>query len=185
MRDVLDSLERSYPFLRIVRMPFGGSHQRAKGFIINECLDVARGAWITLLDADIMLPPDYFERLASQSEDATFVVPDGRHMLSAETTAAVLLGLERPWESYDALLESAGEYRHHESEGVPPGFCQSVRRTVFEAIRYQELDHFEGSDWWFSAQVIEQFGKETRLAGLRVLHLDHGGSQWYGTEKQF
>jgi len=183
--DVLDSLERSYPFLRIVRMPFGGSHQRAKGFIINECLDVARGAWITLLDADIMLPPDYFERLASQSEDATFVVPDGRHMLSAETTAAVLLGLERPWESYDALLESAGEYRHHESEGVPPGFCQSVRRTVFEAIRYQELDHFEGSDWWFSAQVIEQFGKETRLAGLRVLHLDHGGSQWYGTEKQF
>ena len=183
--DVLDSLERRCPTLRLVRMPFGAAHSRAKGFIINECLDVALGAWITLLDADIMLPPDYFKRLDSQPESATFVVPDGRHLLSPEMTAAILLGLERPWESYEALLESPGEYRHHESDGVPPGFCQSVRRTVFEAIRYQELDHFEGSDWWFSAQVIEQFGKETRLTGLRVLHLDHGGSQWYGTDKQF
>ncbi len=183
--DVLDSLEQQCPTLRLVRMPFGAQHSRAKGFIINECLDLARGAWITLLDADIMLPPDYFQRLDGQPESATFVVPDGRHMLSPETTAAILLGLERPWESYEALLESPGEYRHHESDGVPPGFCQSARRAVFEAIRYQELDHFEGSDWWFSAQVIEKFGKETRLSGLRVLHLDHGGSQWYGTDKQF
>ncbi len=183
--DVLDSLAAQCPELTIIRMPFTPQHDRAKGFIINECIDLARGAWITLLDADIMLPPDYFARLDREPEDTRFVVPDGRHMLSPETTARVLLGLSHPWADYDALLESDGEYRHHESEGVPPGFCQSVRRAVLEKIRYQELDHFEGSDWWFSAQVIECFGKETRLEGLRVLHLDHGGSQWYGTDRHY
>jgi hypothetical protein len=183
--DVLDSLSETFPNLHIIRMPFATGHSRSKGFIINECLEVASGSWITFLDADILLPPDYFSRLESQSADTVFVAPEGRQMLSTGETAAVLLGISQPWKNYDLALEAAGEYRHMESEGVPPGFCQSVRRIVLNDVRYEELKHFEGSDWWFGAKVIEKFGEEERLDGLRVLHLDHGGSQWYGTGKQF
>ena len=145
---------------------------------------LATGEWVTLLDADILLPPDFFARLDALGDDAIFAAPEGRHMLDAATTARILLGEFRPWDHYNELRQQAEEYRHHESDGVPPGFCQSVRRLVFESVRYEELDHFEGSDWWFSRRVMDQFGPVRRLDGMAVLHLDHGGSQWYGTGKQ-
>jgi len=182
--DVLDTLQIACPALKLHRVPFGERRTRAKGFMINECVALASGEWITLLDADIVLPPDYFARLDTLGATAQFVAPEGRHMLTPEATARILLGEIRPWEDYNSLHAHAVEYRHHESDGVPPGFCQSIRRSVFETVRYEELDHFEGSDWWFSKRVLAQFGPETRLDGLGVLHLDHGGSQWYGTGKQ-
>ena len=182
--DVLDSLQSAHPGLHITRVPFSPDRSRSKGFMINECSALATGAWITLLDADIVLPPDYFARLDALPESAHFAAPEGRHMLTAETTARILLGDIRPWEDYNALQAATSEYRHRESDGVPPGFCQSLRRAVFASAHYEELDHFEGSDWWFSKRVTEQFGPETRLDGMGVLHLDHGGSQWYGTGKQ-
>lgn len=180
--DVLDDVQARYPELGVRRIPFGAGRDRAKGFMINECTALASGDWITLVDADILLPPDYFAQLDALGEEAVFAAPEGRYMLSPETTAAILLGEIRPHDDYAALQQ--GEYRHRESLGLPPGFCQSVRRNVFEEIRYAELDHFEGSDWLFSKQVVDTHGPETRLEGMGVLHLDHGGSQWYGTGKQ-
>lgn len=52
-------------------------------------------------------------------------------------------------------------------------------------MKYAELDHFEGADMWFGMALQGKYGKETRLSGVPVLHLDHGGSQWYGTTKHF
>jgi hypothetical protein len=182
--DVLDSLQAVYPALELRRIPFAPDRLRAKGFLINECVELAAGDWVTLLDADILLPPDYFTQVDAFNADAVFAAPEGRHMLDATTTARILLGEFRPWDHYNELREQAEEYRHHESDGVPPGFCQSVRRHVFESVRYEELDHFEGSDWWFSRRVMDLFGPVRRLDGMSVLHLDHGGSQWYGTGKQ-
>ncbi|MBL7647150.1 MAG: glycosyltransferase family 2 protein [Candidatus Hydrogenedentes bacterium] len=182
--DVLDSLQAVYPALTLRRIPFAPDRLRAKGFLINECTALASGEWITLLDADILLPPDYFVRLDALEAEVVFAAPEGRHMLDATATARILLGEIRPWDHYNELRQQAAEYRHHESDGVPPGFCQSVRRRVFDSVRYEELDHFEGSDWWFSRRVMDQFGPVRRLDGMAVLHLDHGGSQWYGTGKQ-
>ena len=182
--DVLDSLQSVYPALTLRRIPFAPDRLRAKGFLINECTALASGEWVTLLDADILLPPDYFARLDALDTDAVFAAPEGRHMLDAATTARILLGEFRPWDHYNELRQQASEYRHQESDGVPPGFCQSVRRRVFDAVRYIELDHFEGSDWSFSRRVMDEFGPVRRLDGMAVLHLDHGGSQWYGTGKQ-
>ncbi len=182
--DVLDSIQAVYPALTLRRIPFAPDRLRAKGFLINECTALASGDWVTLLDADILLPPDYFVRLDALDADTVIVAPEGRHMLDATATARILLGEIRPWDHYNELRQQAAEYRHHESDGVPPGFCQSVRRRVFDSVHYEELDHFEGSDWWFSRRVMDQFGPVRRLDGMAVLHLDHGGSQWYGTGKQ-
>ena len=68
---------------------------------------------------------------------------------------------------------------------MPIGFCQCVRTKCMESVKYNEYEHFEGADWRFGVDIREQFSKELRLEGKPVLHLDHGGSQWYGTQKHF
>lgn len=179
--DLLDSMELTFPHLRVVRAPFSGQHVTSKGFMINESVRMASGEWVVLLDADIILPPDFFERLAKAPDEAAFAVPDGRKMLTPQTTAAVLLGAVKPWEAWGDLLRGAGEYRRSEGQGAAVGFCQIVRRHCFERVCYEEMNHFEGADWKFGKDMAETFGKEYRLSGAPVLHLDHGSSQWYGT----
>ncbi|HPO12570.1 MAG TPA: glycosyltransferase [Candidatus Hydrogenedentes bacterium] len=181
--DLIDSMRRAHPRLRIVRAPFSEDYVRAKGFMINESFHASSGKWIVLLDADIILPPDFFATLDKHTEGAYFVAPDGRRMLTPETTARILLGDIRPWENYEALALSEGEYRFREANRTPIGFCQCVRREVLEKNPYHELDHFESSDWFFGWETIKRFGKERRMEGMVVLHLDHGGSQWYGAAK--
>jgi hypothetical protein len=182
--DLIDTMRRAFPALRIVRSPFPKRDARSKGFMINESLRLASGAWITLLDSDIVLPPKTYATIERLKEDTHFIALDGRTMLSPEITARILLGEVRPWECYETLAAEGGEHRARESDGIPIGFFQCVRREVFDKIQYIELDHFEGSDWFFGKTVVGQFGPETRLPGLRALHLDHGGSQWFGAGKQ-
>ncbi len=182
--DLLDGMRDAFPALRIVRAPFDEGRARAKGFMINEAARVASGEWVLLMDADILLPPDTFARMAAAADtDATFIAPDGRKMLSPEVTSRILLGEIRPWECHEALLETPGELRVREADGVPIGFFQCVRREILERIRYHELDHFEASDWLFGRDATGAYGRETRLRDFHVLHLDHSGSQWYGTAK--
>jgi len=152
--------------------------------VINESVRAASGEWIVLLDADTILAPNMFAKMEEVADTSDFIVPDGRKMLTAETTARVLLGELQPWRDWEALLESPGEYRLREADGVPIGYFQCVRKTCMKKVQYMELDHFEGADWWFGYHMRESFGQETRLSGVPVLHLEHGGSQWYGTQKQ-
>ena len=181
--DLLDGMRDAFPQLRIVRSPFSEGNVRAKGFMINESVTAASGEWILLMDADILPPPDVFARMEELPPDAHFVAPDGRKMLSPETTSRVLLGEVRPWECYDELLESPGEIRYREADGIPIGFFQCIRRDILKRVPYHELDHFESSDWLFGRDAGVHYGREIRLP-INVLHLDHSGSQWYGTSKQ-
>jgi len=181
--DILDGLRLTYPEVRIVRSPFHPHFRKAKGMMINESRKLAHGKWLLLLDSDIVLPPDFLAQADVLAKDAHYIAPEGRKMLPPDITAKVLLGEVRPWECTEELLSGPGDERMFECDGIPPGFCQLVRRDIFDEIRYTELDHFEGSDWWFSKYIVDRFGKEARLPG-RVLHLDHGGSQWYGVSKQ-
>lgn len=184
--DLLDSISISYPELRIVRVPFAMDNASSKGFMINEAAQMATGEWCILLDSDIIVPPDLLEQIDANDEAGVmFMAPDGRKMLSRETTHRVLLGEYGPWDDWDGALRTAGEYRYREAKSVPIGYCQIVRRSCLLEIPYTELDHFEGADMWFGVQMIEKYGKEKRLSGMPVLHLDHGGSQWYGTTKHF
>ena len=183
--DVLDSLRLTHPSLRIHRSTFTEQNASAKGFIINETLKKASGDWVVLLDADTLVPPNMLAKVHEHAEGNDFLVPDGRKLLTRETTAKVLQGDIRPWECWDELLNGAGEFRYREMDGVPIGFCQIVRRSCFDKVTYYEADHFEGADWKFSVDMREAFGRETRLSGVPVLHLDHGGSKWYGTERHF
>ena len=180
--DLIDSMRLTYPGLRILRSPFPAQNANAKGFMINESANMASGEWIVLMDADIVIAPTMFARIEEVADESNFVAADGRLMLSKETTAKILTGEIRPWDEWDQLVNSGGEYRYREAHGVPVGFFQCFKREFIDEVKYAELDHFEGADMWFGMALQGKYGKEARLSGMPVLHLDHGGSQWYGDE---
>ncbi len=181
--DLIESMAATHPHLRIVRSCFPEDNVRSKGFMINVSAGLASGEWIILMDADIILPPDILNAVEAASATSHFIAPDGRRMLTPETTAKILLGEVKPWEEYDALAKEAAEYRYREGLEIPCGFFQCFKREILTRVPYNELDHFESSDWIFARDAVNIFGKETRLEGVDVLHLDHGGRQWYGTHK--
>jgi len=183
--DVLDTIESAHPNIRILRSTYAEENGRAKGLMINEAVKKSTGDWVILLDADTVIHPGLMQQVEQQSDEAQFLIPDGRKLLSPETTSHLLLGDKKPWEDWDKLLTTEGEMRSREAEGVPIGFCQIVRRACFEKVQYFEADHFEGADWQFSVDMREHFGEEIRLLGYPVLHLDHGGSKWYGTSRHY
>ncbi|HUW60959.1 MAG TPA: glycosyltransferase [Candidatus Bathyarchaeia archaeon] len=178
--DVLESVRLAHPGLRVKRAAFPEHRVKSKGFIINESVRQATGEWVVLMDADILLPPDFFTRVEAETAGCVFMAPDGRVMLDAETTAKVLLGEIEPRLEWRALV-NGGEYRHRESEGIPIGFCQIVRATCFEKVQYEEYEHFAVADSNFGLAMRREFGQEKRLSGMPVIHLDHGGSRWFGT----
>jgi len=98
-------------------------------------------------------------------------------------TAKILMGEIDPWDHWEELICGAGEFRHRETQGIPVGFCQTFRAKYLQKFPYLEVDHFETADMHFGGQMKNHLGEETRLSGTPVLHLDHGGSQWYGTQK--
>lgn len=179
--DVLQTFQAAHPELRIVRAPFNEEHKNRKGFLINESAKLARGEWIVLMDADILLPPDMFAQVEARSAESVFLAPDGRKMLDAETTARILLGEVHPWECWQDLLKTSGEYRLREARGIPIGYFQCVKAECMHKIPYLEMDHFESADMEFGQAMLHHYGRETRMSGVTVIHMDHGGSQWYGT----
>ena len=177
--DLLNSVAWTYPGLRIVRSAFPPQNANSKGLIINESVERSSGEWVMILDSDVVLPPDLMARLLTLEPGQKFAGPEGRKMLPRDTTAQILLGALRPWECWEQVMEGPGEFR--DKGTVPVGFCQCVRRECFETVRYNEYEHFEGADWEFAIAMRDHFGPVTWLEGP-VLHLDHGGSQWYGVQ---
>lgn len=183
--DLLDSLQRAHPSLRLVRVAFPEAMAKSKGFCINACLQSVSAPLIALLDSDILLPPPFLARAVEASAEHGFIAPAGRALLDAETTARVLLGETAPWAEFDALSEAAPEFRVEENpQQVPLGYCQVFRASALEHVRYAEYDHFQGADFEFGEALMRHFGGAHRMAE-RVLHLDHEGRQWYGAQKQF
>ncbi|MDX9973574.1 MAG: glycosyltransferase family A protein [FCB group bacterium] len=182
--DILDSLQFAFPELRIVRSPFPPERAYSKGFMINESARMVSGEWIVLMDADILLHPDTFAAVEREKDDTHFLFPDGRKMLTRETTGKVLLGEIEPWNQWRELMDSPGEHRRGEARGIPIGYFQAVRTECFNEVGYQEVEHFEWADMQFGIDMRAKFGIEKRLS-VSVAHLDHGGSRWYGTQQHF
>lgn len=182
--DVLDSLRLTHPELRVVHATFPRQNLRSKGYVLNQCMGMASGTRVLLLDADTLLPPTLFAALERLGDGHPFIFPKGRAMLGPELTAKVLQGDVRPWESWDSLVQSADEVRENEALGVPIGYFQCFGRECLEKVHYPEYEHFQGADYEFALGLRDYYGKEYRL-DFPVLHLDHAGSQWLGAERHF
>jgi hypothetical protein len=184
--DILDCLSHLWPQLGTVGVPFDAAHMTHKGFMINQAVNHATGRRVLITDADIIMPPDLFHRLESEYRDRHFVAVEGRKMLDAKTTAELLMGLRDPVADFQYLRDQApGERRIGEAKNTPIGHFQCVLRTHFPTVPYREHSHFEGADMQFSLDIRKAFGHETVMKDTLVLHLDHAGSRWYGTQRQF
>ncbi len=182
--DVLDSARACWPDLRIVPVAAPAREQTAKGRLINQAVARASGRRVVLTDADIIFPPNLFAELEGRYRDAPFVAVAGRKMLDQRTTAELLLGVRDPVADFADLRDRApGELRRGEARGVPLGYFQCVRRNCFERVSYPEQPHFEGADHRFALDVRRVLGPEEVMADVVVLHQDHAGSRWYGTDR--
>jgi hypothetical protein len=183
--DIVDSVRLVWPGLRVIPVRFAQSHGHAKGYMVNQAVARASGRRVLLTDADIIFPPDLFLRLDTHARDAHFVGIAGRKMLDKKTTSEILLGVRDPVQDFGALRDSpaVGEMRLREAKGMPCGFFQCVLRSHFEKVPYEELPHFEGADWRFAKNIQDTFGNAVVLEDTIVLHLDHSGSRWFGTDR--
>jgi hypothetical protein len=181
--DLIDSARNIWPELRIVPVRFAHTQGHSKGYMVNQTVARASGRRVLLTDADIIFPPDLFARL-DRVRGAHFVAVSGRKMVDKKTTSQILLGMRDAVREFDAIRDKTpGELRLREAKGTPCGYFQCVLRSHFDRVAYEELPHFEGADWRFSMKIREQFGKETLLEDVVVLHLDHSGSRWFGTDR--
>lgn len=178
--DVIDSFRASFPGIRIIRVPFPEQNAGSKGFMINESLRMAHGEWVVLLDSDILLAPDFFAHLDTVADEFVWAAPEERKMLPHDVTGRILAGEARPWQNWEGTMNGPGEFRKREGKILPIGFCQCIRAHCFDKVKYNEYEHFEGADWEFMVAISEQCG-EGQWLDAPAMHLDHGGSQWYGT----
>jgi hypothetical protein len=184
--DILDCLSHLRPELGTVGVPFEPTHMTHKGFMINKAVNHATGRRVLITDADIVFPPDLFHRLEAEYHDCHFVAVEGRKMMDAKTTAELLMGLRDPGADFQYLRDQApGEHRIGEAKNTPIGYFQCVLRSHFQTVPYREHTHFEGADMQFSLDIRQAFGRETVMKDTLVLHQDHAGSRWYGTQRQF
>ncbi|MCI5071387.1 glycosyltransferase family 2 protein [bacterium] len=182
--DLIDSIQLAYPKVSIVRLPFHTSKQHHKGFMINSASQYIQGKKVLLTDADIVMPPDLFKILDEKYSQHGFVGAYARKMLSPETTAKILLAELNPQRDYKSIIESdSGELRIDEAKGRPVGFFQLVKTDYLHKVPYQDLPNFEGADAFFAEDISKRCEKPTIAKEITLLHLDHGGSQWYGTKR--
>ncbi|MCB0327889.1 MAG: hypothetical protein KDD52_09770, partial [Bdellovibrionales bacterium] len=135
---------------------------------------------------DMIFPPDLLQIIDRDHPGLVFLGAQGRKMLSPETTAKVLHGLIDPVDNFYSLIEEPdGELRLGEAKGKPVGYFQCFKREVFDKVQYRDLPHFEGSDGFFAEDVEKEFRSTVIGKNIILLHLDHQGSKWYGTQKQF
>lgn len=182
--DLMDSIELTYPNISITRIPFHASKQHHKGFMINQALLKVLGKKVLLTDADIVMPPDLFKILDQKYDQHGFVGAYARKMLSPTTTAKILLGELNPNQDYTTIIENdSGELRVDEAKGRPVGFFQLVNTDYLHKVPYQDLPNFEGADAFFAEDISLNCEQPTIAKEITLLHLDHGGSQWYGTKR--
>jgi hypothetical protein len=171
--ELIASMAAAYPEVRLCEVRIDAAFARNKGWMLNRGVEVSRGDWIWLTDADCVFPSDAVAKLLASNADTNALTFGERRHLTKASTDLLLAGRIGPEEvsNLDASFV----------EAYPWGYTQIFHRSQFARIRYREdLDHFAGSDesfldTWRNAGLLEQ-----RLEGLACLHLQHPFA-WYGT----
>ena len=176
----LSAVARSYPHLRVREINVESELAMNKGAMINRAIEMSRGQWIWLTDADCVFGPDVVTNVLRQvNGQSNYLFFGERRFLSTDQTAALLSGRVDPLAEFHALASETESGRREEFHW---GYTQIVHRSTLARLRYtEEFNHFAHSDGMF-AEACKRAGiKPRKLPGLFCLHLDHPFS-WYGSE---
>jgi hypothetical protein len=176
----LAAVARSFPHLRVREINVESDLAMNKGAMINRAVEMSRGQWIWLTDADCVFSPDCAAQVLRQLNGQTnFLFFGERRFLSTEQTDALLSGRVDALREFDELAVAAESGRREEFQW---GYTQIVHRSTLAKLQYtEEFNHFAHSDGMF-AEACKRAGiKPRKVPGLFCLHLDHPFS-WYGSE---
>jgi hypothetical protein len=176
----LAAVARSFPHLRVREIKVESDLAMNKGAMINRAVEMSRGQWIWLTDADCVFSPDCAAQVLRQLNGQTNSLFFGeRRFLSTDQTDALLSGRVDGLREFDELAAAAESGRREEFQW---GYTQIVHRSTLAKLHYtEEFNHFAHSDGMF-AEACKRAGiKPCKVPGLFCLHLDHPFS-WYGSE---
>jgi hypothetical protein len=175
----LAAVARSYPHVRIREIAVSDALATNKGAMINRALEVVRGDWIWLTDADCLFSTDASATVLQRVEGRYSHLFYGcRRHLSAAQTDALLAGRLDPVHDFEAL---ASDGHSRPPDQAPWGYTQIFHRSALQRMRYREdLNHFAQSDDAFVAACRRTGLMAELLDGLVCLHLSHPFA-WQGT----
>jgi glycosyl transferase family 2 len=176
----LSAVARSYPHLRVREINVPGELAMNKGAMINRAMEMSRGEWIWLTDADCMFGPDVAANVLRQVNGQTdFLFFGERRFLSTDQTDALLSGRVDALREFAQLASATESGRREEFHW---GYTQIIHRSTFARLRYtEEFNHFAHSDGMFADACKRAGIRPRKLPGLFCLHLDHPFS-WYGSD---
>jgi hypothetical protein len=183
--ELLAAVSSSYPHVRVREVPIAPALATNKGAMINRALEVSRGQWIWLTDADCLFSPttaaETLDKIAGRNQRLFY---GERRYLSVTETNALLSGRVDGLSQFDLLARSTVPSTVPGAPGNGPwGYTQILDRSVFKAVRYRDdLHYFAHSDSQFAEDCERQGILQEKVGGLFCLHLDHPFS-WSGTER--
>lgn len=175
----LAAVARSYPHVRVREIPVSTELAMNKGAMINQALEVSRGEWIWLTDADCLFAPHSvalaLDQIGSHPQHLHY---GQRRFLTATQTDALISGRTDGLREFDELNQATNAQA---AENYPWGYTQIIHRSALGRMRYREdFNHFAHSDGAFLEECLRQGITTRQVEGLFCLHLDHPFS-WYGT----
>jgi hypothetical protein len=173
------AVARSYSHIRVREITVPAALATNKGAMINRALDLARGDWIWLTDADCLFSPDAAAMVLQRVEGRCGCLFYGcRRHLSAAQTDSLLSGRLDPLDDFQAL---AAANQSRPLDQTPWGYTQIFHRSALDRMRYREdVNHFAHSDDAFVAAWRRGGMAAELLDGLVCLHLNHPFA-WQGT----
>lgn len=180
--EYLDLFKKVHPDLDIQVASVPTEWRTNRGKMINAAFRKSSGSLVMIADCDLVLPPDFFNRMASD-QALGFVRGCWRTPLSEEITAHILTGNLDPVDHFEELKrcwdpKEAKDLR----EGIL-GYCQVLQRDCLVKVPYpEEFDQINQSDIVFLERLGENLQvKPKMLQDLYVLHLAHH-RDWTGTK---
>jgi hypothetical protein len=181
--ELMAAVSSSYPHVRVREVPMEPGLATNKGAMVNRALDVSRGQWIWLTDADCLFSPtaaaETLDKIAGRSRRLLY---GERRYLSTTQTNALLSGRIDALSQFDLLARDAVCHTLRGAPGNGPwGYTQIMDRSTAKAVRYRDdLNCFAYSDSQFAEACERQRIPLEKVGGLFCLHLDHPFS-WHGT----
>jgi succinoglycan biosynthesis protein ExoO len=144
--------------VRVISMEKNGGKPRA----LNRCIDLVRGRWIALLDADDTYQPDRLETLIAMGErhGADMVADDQNHIdsVTGKHVTSAFLGYRFANPVDRAAFLRLASYPHKEFDG---GILKTITRVDFirqHGLRYNEQAGL-GEDFYYLMEFFMRGGK--------------------------
>src|SRR6266849_2537756 len=163
------AVARSFPNVRVREVAVASKLATNKGAMINRALELSRGEWVWLTDADCLFAPYCARETLDKIDNRHDRLYYGqRKYLTAAQTDSLLSGRTDGLSDFEQLAFAAN---FKPAENFPWGYSQIVHHSVLRQVRYREnLHHFAHTDGMFVEDCRRKGIFPMPIEGLFCLH---------------